>query len=111
MLGVAESATIDEIRMAYLAKVRAAPPERDPLGFTRVQKAYAILKDAVQRKTLDLSIFRKELNPGEQFGEVADFAEIFRERIVLLLLASSDFMIEDFKRFYSDIDKDIAGLS
>jgi DnaJ-class molecular chaperone len=40
VLGVADTADDEAIRAAYLAAVRACPPERDRLRFERVRAAY-----------------------------------------------------------------------
>jgi DnaJ-class molecular chaperone len=40
VLGVADTADDEAIRAAYLAAIRACPPERDRLRFERVRAAY-----------------------------------------------------------------------
>ena len=49
VLEVPSTATADEIRSAYLRKVAAHPPDRDPEEFERVRDAYEILRDPVRR--------------------------------------------------------------
>lgn len=39
----------EEIRLAYLAKVRSHPPEQDPAGFEEARRAFEKLKDARSR--------------------------------------------------------------
>ena len=45
VLGVPPSATDEEIRAAYLAKVRECPPDRSPEQFERIRDAYELLRD------------------------------------------------------------------
>jgi curved DNA-binding protein CbpA len=55
-LGVAKDAGQDEIRRAYRARAKATHPDVDggsEEAFAKVQLAYAILKDAVERKRFD----------------------------------------------------------
>lgn len=110
ILDVPEGAGAEEIRKAYLSKVREFPPEREPEGFKRIQKAYAVLKDAVRRKTLDQAMFRTILDPDGPEGPAVDFGDLFRERVFLLLLASSDLFTEDFSRHNTDIDRKVETL-
>jgi curved DNA-binding protein CbpA len=111
ILEVPETANFQEIRKAYLAKVRLSPPEQDPEGFTTVQKAYATLKNAARRKALDLSTFRTELSAGPVVEETVDGAALFRDRVFRILLASSDLYLKDFSRFFATMDEEIRSLS
>jgi curved DNA-binding protein CbpA len=49
VLGVSENASDDEIRAAYLEKVKQYPPEREPEEFERVRDAYETLRDPRKR--------------------------------------------------------------
>jgi preprotein translocase subunit Sec63 len=49
ILGVSDDATAEEIRTAYLAKIREYPPERCPEEFERIRDAYNVLSDPRQR--------------------------------------------------------------
>jgi curved DNA-binding protein CbpA len=49
ILGVAANAGADEIRAAYLAKVRQFPPDRDPERFREIHAAYELLNDPLNR--------------------------------------------------------------
>jgi DnaJ-class molecular chaperone len=49
ILGVDAGATDEEIRAAYLRKVRDYPPERAPEQFERVRDAYEMLRDPRRR--------------------------------------------------------------
>lgn len=54
VLGIEETADDDEVRAAYLAAVRRAPPDRDPDGFRRVREAYEAVCDEERRLALRL---------------------------------------------------------
>lgn len=49
VLGVQPDASEEEIRAAYLAKVREYPPDRSPEEFERVRDAYDLLRDPRRR--------------------------------------------------------------
>lgn len=48
-LGVPETADDDAIRSAYLAAIRACPPERDPKRFEQVRAAFEAIASEPQR--------------------------------------------------------------
>jgi hypothetical protein len=54
IIGVTADATPEEIRAAYLNKIKEYPPEKFPAEFERVRDAYAILSDARYRSRLML---------------------------------------------------------
>ena len=45
VLGLSPDATAEQVRAAYLDKVRQHPPDRDPEQFERVRDAYGRLRD------------------------------------------------------------------
>ena len=49
VLGVSPNATDEDVRAAYLAKVKAYPPDRMPAAFERIRDAYEVLRDPRQR--------------------------------------------------------------
>lgn len=49
VLGVDVGASAEEIRAAYLRKVKEFPPERAPAEFERIRDAYEILRDPQRR--------------------------------------------------------------
>ena len=49
VLGVQTGASDDEIRKAYLSRVRSSPPDRDPEGFRKVREAYETLRTQTDR--------------------------------------------------------------
>jgi curved DNA-binding protein CbpA len=56
VLGIGPEAGDEEIRAAYLRKVKEFPPDRSPHDFERVRDAYEMLKDPRRRtRTMLLS--------------------------------------------------------
>ena len=49
ILGVAPNAGDEEIRAAYLRKVKENPPDRSAAAFERIRDAYEILRDPRRR--------------------------------------------------------------
>jgi curved DNA-binding protein CbpA len=49
VLGVTESASDEEIRAAYLKRVKEHPPDRSPEEFERIRDAYETLRDPRRR--------------------------------------------------------------
>jgi hypothetical protein len=49
ILGVAANASEDEVRSAYLEKVKQFPPDRSPEAFERIRDAYEKLRDPRSR--------------------------------------------------------------
>jgi hypothetical protein len=49
VLGISQNATDEEIRAAYLLKVREYPPDRAPEQFEKIRDAYEILRDPRRR--------------------------------------------------------------
>lgn len=49
ILGISQDADDDEIRAAYLKKVKEHPPDRAPEQFERVRDAYKLLRDPRKR--------------------------------------------------------------
>lgn len=55
VLGVTQDASEEEIRAAYLRKVKEHPPERSPEAFERIRDAHEALRDPRRRATRVLS--------------------------------------------------------
>ena len=110
VLGVSESATADEIRSAYLQKVRLSPPEKDPRAFQQIRKAYGLLTDGEKKRELDLSLFKRESLLGVDSDVEYDFKAIAQQRLFQILLSSSDFYIKDFSRLFSTIKESVEKL-
>ena len=49
VLGVSPAAAEEDIRAAYLRKVKEYPPDRSPEQFERIRDAYQMLRDRRQR--------------------------------------------------------------
>jgi hypothetical protein len=49
ILGVPANATEEEIRAAWLSKVKEFPPDRSPVEFERIRDAYDTLRDPRKR--------------------------------------------------------------
>ena len=110
ILGVPETAPMEDIRKAYLRKVRLSPPERDPAGFKTIRKAYAQLQDGAKRRKLDLSSFRTASGIRIDAPAECDFAALYRDKVFELLLSASDLPAPDFSRWFRDITEDIKRL-
>jgi curved DNA-binding protein CbpA len=56
VMGLAYTATEQEIRGAYFKLVREHPPERDPDQFKRIRAAYDVLRDPARRAEWELLV-------------------------------------------------------
>ena len=110
LLGVSEDASFEEIRKAYLMRVRLSPPEQDPHRFRQIRAAYGRLKDGAERRALDLSLFRTQSGLPMPPAEAVDALSLYRRRVFALLLASSDLYMADFHRYFEDIQKPVDEL-
>ena len=57
-LGLARSASAEEIKRAYFALVKANPPERNPEQFKRIRAAYECLRDPAKRRETDMLLLQ-----------------------------------------------------
>ncbi len=55
ILGLSSGVSQEEIRAAYLKKVKEHPPDRDPAEFERIRDAYDTLKDPYRLAELMLA--------------------------------------------------------
>jgi curved DNA-binding protein CbpA len=74
VLGVSEDATDEDIRAAYLLKVREFPPDRSPEQFETIRDAYETLRDP--RRRLRHRLF--SVDPGVPLASL--FADEARPR-------------------------------
>ncbi len=111
LLAIQPSATPEDIRKAYLLKVREFPPERDPEGFKRIRQAYGLLKDAEARRKMDLTLFLRTSGLEAGLEEPTDLNYLCRKRLAMLLCASSDLSNGDFSVPFQDIDNVVRELS
>ncbi len=64
VLGLAPSASQEEIKQAYFVQVRAHPPEREPEAFKQVRAAYDQLKAPEKRLETDMLRFQTWAEPA-----------------------------------------------
>ena len=69
ILGVGQDAGDEEIRAAYLRKVKEHPPDRSPEEFERVRDAYESLRDPRRR-------IQSELLAAEPFASFVSTIEV-----------------------------------
>jgi len=67
ILGVPIEATEEEVRAAYLSKVKEHPPERSPEEFERIRDAYDALRDPRRRAARVLAV-----DPGAPLVSLLD---------------------------------------
>ena len=84
ILGVTLQSGEAEIKQAYLQKVRAHPPERDPKAFRRIRAAFEQLRSP-QRAELTLSLFRDDFVavPLDQVREFEPGTPLYTQQDVL----------------------------
>ena len=76
ILGISPDAADDEIRAAYLARVRECPPDRSPEQFEQIRDAYDKLRDP--RARIRYRLF--SVDPAAPLGSV--FSEAAPRRFV-----------------------------
>jgi len=74
VLGIAEGASPDEIRRAYLQQVKAHPPEREAAAFERIRDAYSLLREPGRRIARQLLRF----DPNAPLTALLDQREVSR---------------------------------
>lgn len=60
VLGISREANDEELRAAYLRRIREYPPDRSPAEFERARDAYGLLRDPARRLELRLSTERPD---------------------------------------------------
>lgn len=89
ILGVDQAAGEDEIRAAYLRKVKEHPPDRSPEEFERIREAYDSLRDSRRRvrdKLLSIEPFAPfvtvvELKAGQRrFAGPQPWFEVLKQK-------------------------------
>ena len=100
VLEISSSASMEEIKQAYFAQVRAHPPESDPVVFKRVRAAYERLKTLELRLETDMLLFQDWteplLSPPEPLELKLDPADVIRAARACSDLARSDWR-EDWR--------------
>src|SRR5947208_6805414 len=89
VLGIPPEAGDEEIRAAYLRKVKEYPPDRSPHDFERVRDAYEMLKDP-RRRTRTMLLSADPRQPlvsllegqasGRRFTGPAPWLAVLREK-------------------------------
>lgn len=74
ILGVAPGASDEEVRQAYLSRLKEHPSDQDPEGFERVRDAFSTLRDPASRAALEL----EALDPRLPVAELAEEARAGR---------------------------------
>ncbi len=108
-LGIDPAATLDEIKGAYFALVRAHPPEREPEAFKRIRVAYEQLRDPDKR--LETDMLRLQAWPEPSLAGLLEDAEVDLPRRVSLdpgdviraARAVSDLGRHDFREDYREV--------
>lgn len=105
VLGIAHTASTEEVKRAYFALVRQHPPEKDPEAFKRIRAAYEQLRDPTQRHQTDLLRWQTWIEPAltasddttivPALAPVLDRADVIRAARALSDLGRTDFR-EDF---------------
>lgn len=72
VLGIPPEAGDEEIRAAYLRKVKEFPPDRSPREFEKVRDAYEILRDPRRRMRELLSVDPKQPLVSLLDGQVSE---------------------------------------
>lgn len=113
VLGLADSATDEQIKQSYLARVRQHPPEKDPGGFKRVRAAYECLR--TPEKRLETDMRRIQPWPEPALGAIGsqgdnpkeeDFTMRVRARDVISAARTfSDLGRRNFREDFKDLKK------
>ena len=107
VLGIAHTASTEEVKKAYFALVRQHPPEKDPEAFKRIRAAYEQLRDPTQRQQTDLLRWQTWIEPALEplpaeaaldpaLAPVLDRADVIRAARALSDLGRTDFR-DDFR--------------
>ena len=78
VLGVSPEAGDEEIRAAYLRKVKEYPPDRAPLEFEKVREAYETLRDP-ERRRLSAIVLRDEVTAERRFSGPEPWLAVLKE--------------------------------
>jgi curved DNA-binding protein CbpA len=103
-LGLARSASADEIKRAYFALVRANPPERNPAAFKRIRAAYERLRDPAQRLEADMLLLQPWPEPERRRRPPKLALEPGRDDILAALRALTDLDRADWREQYEKVD-------
>lgn len=103
VLGLLRTASQEDIRAAYFAKVREHPPERDPQMFKRVRAAYDALRTPEAKIATDLFLLHSPPT-YEPYKRAPAFNLDFRpEDWLAAAYATSDLGRMEFRDDYRDV--------
>ena len=102
VLEIAPDASDDAIKSAYLAGVRAHPPEREPQMFKRLRAAYDSLKTPETRLKTDMTRLQNWPEPELESGESLAFA-VERADIISAARALTDLARTDWREEWREI--------
>ncbi len=106
VLGVAHTASPEEIKKAYFALVRQHPPEREPEMFKRIRAAYEQLRDPAQRQQTDMLRWQPWTEPV--LGDVPPLEAVLEQTldpadVINAARALSDLGRSDFREDYREV--------
>ena len=90
VLGLAHTATSNEIRQAYFNQVRLHPPEREPDQFKRIRAAYDQLRTPVKRIEADMRLIEDWPEPVRTVAPTNIDVTIHPQDVLALLQACTD---------------------
>jgi len=92
ILGIPRTADDEAVRKAYLELVRRHSPDRDPVRFQQISRAYEQLKDEDSRLRYDL--FSRETSGRTPLEVLVRHTEQFGERKPLTFQQMKDFLLQ-----------------
>ncbi len=101
-LGVARTATLEQIKDAYFGLVREYPPERDPEKFKAIRAAYDRLRTSERRLETDMLLVQ-ELDVATDFPVPAFALEVHRQDLLGIARALSDVERTDFREHFRKV--------
>lgn len=110
VLGLSPAATLDEIKTAYFALVRAHPPERDPEAFKRIRAAYEQLRDPDRRLETDMLQLQAWPEPSREGifedaqADLARNVSLDPGDVIRAARAASDLGRHDFREDYREVN-------
>jgi curved DNA-binding protein CbpA len=102
-LGLARSASAEEIKRAYFALVRANPPERNPEQFKRIRAAYERLRDPAQRCEADMLLLQPWPQPTRRRRQPKLDLAVSPAEILATLRALTDRDRADWREQYGKV--------
>ncbi len=102
VIGVAPTASQEQITQAYFARVRESPPERDPAGFKRLRAAYDRVKTPEKRLETDMTRFAPWPEPELPAAPPLDLS-VSRDDVFRAARAFSDLARTEWREDYREI--------